>query len=251
MSSQEGSLQPAWDADSNEPSDPPAEDLYAETGIANLKGPARFTIACLGFFIAFRLVGVLGYGLVENARHSSGDFLDIAKSLSGMAGLVGWGLGLPLVICIILGFLVWLVGAASNAETIDEVNLRISPGWQAGWYFAPFFNLIMPALGMHEVVSHSHVRRPDLAFLVTTLWWSTWLLGTLGIHIVRTSGLFYLSDAGYLSLTILEVTAAVLTSSAAVLLIILIRTVTRGQTAFAERVLLAGEEEDPFEILEP
>lgn len=246
MSSPEGTLQPAWDAEPEDPSTPSEQDLYAETGVTNLKGPARFTIACLALFIVFRLVGLFASGFIERSQAAPDDLMGIGVSLFGMAGLVSWGLGLPLGICTISGFLVWLVGAAQNAETIDQVRLRISPGWQAGWYFAPFFNLVVPAFGMNEIVSHSHLRHPDSAFLITLLWWSTWVLATFGIHLARTAGSPFPEESPFPYWTVLNVTAAILSASAAVFLIILMHSITKSQAAMAQAI----GAEDPFEETE-
>lgn len=232
----EKSLPPNWDAASEDLSTPreSGPDLFANTGISNLVAVARFTVACLVGFILLRIVGLCGMILLEPASPQAPGITGVGTSLFGIAGLVGWGVGSVLLVCLIIAFLVWLIGAANNAEAISGSPLPISPGWQAAWYFAPFFHLVMPAFGMHQIVSRSRVPYPDLAFLFLLLWWLTWILGTFGAYLARLQANASIVGPGYSPhLITIDVSSAVLTSTSAIFLIVLINIVTKSQMTFA------------------
>lgn len=241
----EQSLKPAWDAEPDRSLAGGSRecDLYATAGISNLRGVARFTIAGLVFYIILRIFGLFG-SLVEPGSHYESGMTSVGTSLFGMAGLLGWGVGLLLTFCLIPGFLMWLVGAANNSQTISNSRLGISPGWQAAMYFAPFFHLIVPAVGMQQILSRSHLPHPDRAFLYLLLWWFTWTLGTFGVYLARLQGNPDTDGTGYTPyLVTLDVTAAVLTSTSALFLIALIHIVTKSQVTFARANPLSHHKE--------
>ena len=234
-------LQPSWDTEpelSSELLEADAEaDIFEQSGVSNLHKPARFVITCLLFLIALRVFSSAGELIVTEPA-----CIGAGTSLAGMAMMASWGISSVLSFVVIFGYLMWLVGAAHNAQVMGGSRLRITPGWQAVVYFIPLFWLILPLLGMHEIVSRSRVKNPDRIFFYTLMWWFTWCLGIWGIVVARMAGMPpFLALTPLQYYTILYVTATVLTSLAAIFLIILIRTVTRSQGEYARNVALQGQ----------
>jgi hypothetical protein len=136
-------------------------------------------------------------------------------------------------------FLVWFHGAAKNLRAFGHHGLAFTPGWCVGWWFIPFANLVKPYRAMQEIWRASH---PDsvgagyegawLASPVTSLlgsWWAAWLVSGF---LDRISGKIEdVQASGAIGLA-----GTLVSALAAILLIRIMRTITRRQDASWEKL---------------
>jgi hypothetical protein len=127
--------------------------------------------------IVFRIVE---YGLIHQVEtaggspdlavrlRSSADRLDAITSLLS-AGVIATG----------VVWLVWQFRVRRNLDSLGvSAKLRYSAGWNVGWWFIPFANLVMPCLTMLENDRES-VPRPQAGRRTSVLvlsWWAALLV---------------------------------------------------------------------------
>jgi hypothetical protein len=135
-------------------------------------------------------------------------------ALDGARTLVG---SLSVAAFLVSGWLTlkWIYRVNANAQALAS-GMAIGPGWNVGWFFIPFANLIMPYRGLKQtwqVSSDPHVW-PDVKVpLLLPAWWATWLatnlFGNAGFRLsvqvesARDQQLANLIIAGSVPLTIL------------------------------------------------
>jgi hypothetical protein len=99
---------------------------------------------------------------------SSADRLDAITSLLS-AGVIATG----------VVWLVWQFRVRRNLDSLGvSAKLRYSAGWNVGWWFIPFANLVMPCLTMLENDRES-VPRPQAGRRTSVLvlsWWAALLV---------------------------------------------------------------------------
>ena len=196
------------------------------------------TIALLGglglcalFFFIFALSMV--FFPDTNIDLGDGESVNIGFGLLGLTAL----LEIPLRICTIVFFLIWVYRAFSNLSPLRAQNLEFSPGWAVGWWFIPFANLVKPFQVMRELYNESD---PDFdeetGFLNTQpgtpeligFWWASFLISNI---------LFRISDAVFKAsnetptsvFLIIFIIASLLQTAAAVLIIFIIWKITKRQ----------------------
>jgi hypothetical protein len=119
-------------------------------------------------------------------------------------------------------FLVWFYRARRNADGRGQ-RQRWGPGWSIGAWFTPFIYYVFPFMIMADVwranLPEDQRKKPAV---LPGFWWGCWLAGTI-LWEIRYSGrpasgvALALSIAGHVPIAV-----------AAILLIVIVRTITRG-----------------------
>lgn len=149
-------------------------------------------------------------------------------------------------------FITWLWLARRNSELLsDELHAR-GRGWVIGSWFVPFANLVFPYQVVRDVWGASHpgaratpgeLRIPPPARIVG-LWWacfvSAWIIARIAL--ARVDNITTFED--WTGLIVLITIAYGLLAAAAVLIVVIIRQVTRWQQPAVDRRrtgLVAGQ----------
>jgi hypothetical protein len=140
--------------------------------------------------------------------------------------------------------IVWMWRVAKNAELSGRDHPRFSPGWTIGGWFIPFANLVIPVLVMQDLWRASDPtvvrgdrdwRRGAKGSALVGVWWAAHLVAAL--RFATGSGSDSRSDLeGLRRADHLAAFGSVAAIAAAVLLIFVVRGVTRRQEA-----LLGGD----------
>ena len=118
----------------------------------------------------------------------------------------------------------------ANAHVFDP-EMSIGPGWAVGWFFIPFANLVMPYQGVSQTWRASHAAagldgEAEMALL--RWWWGLWLAtNILSTLAARMSGGWTEVPNG--AGAYIELVAALLNVPLCLILIALIRRLTRVQ----------------------
>lgn len=101
-----------------------------------------------------------------------------------MSPAEGIAVMVQLVLLIAAGaaFLVWQYRANANARAMGADDMRVTPGWSAGWYFVPLANIVMPFIALSELWKASTNPRDWQGLsgpFVIGLWWAFWLGDTI------------------------------------------------------------------------
>jgi hypothetical protein len=101
--------------------------------------------------------------------------------------------GLSYITGVIL-FCCWQYRVATNCRALGAQGMKIAPGWNVGWWFIPFANLVMPFRAMLEnykasdpvpgVTNWQQAATPALF----VLWWATWIIGNLLANVAMRLG---------------------------------------------------------------
>jgi hypothetical protein len=153
-----------------------------------------------------------------------------ANLVAGVAAILSrivWGSvefgELLLQLVVIPVFLVWFYRARKNADGRGQEQ-RLGPGWAIGAWVTPFASLWFPYQIMADIwrANLPAQRRANLAWL-PGFWWGCWIAGDI-------CGLIALASArtapGLHSVA--RLLLAVLSAAAAILLIVIVRAITRG-----------------------
>jgi hypothetical protein len=143
-------------------------------------------------------------------------------------------------------FIIWLVRARRNVESLGIYDLAWGKGWAIGGWFVPVLSLWRPKQVVNEIWRASD---PDLPHGAREAQWSriplSWVLGWWwGLFIAggildRISGRMYNSAVTApeeLTATYVALISSLLTAASAVLAIQVMRQITRRQQARAERI---------------
>jgi hypothetical protein len=147
-------------------------------------------------------------------------------------------------------FLMWLYRAYANIVSFGVKDLENSPGWAVGSFFVPVFNLGGPLVIVQELWRASDPRARDSwkegsASVLAGFWWACFLsgiiLGLIG-DVIATRAVNFAAKGGpnpVLDIsfgTTLSVVARLLTISAGILVIFLIKAIMRRQTEKLDRL---------------
>ena len=82
-------------------------------------------------------------------------------------------------------FSMWIYRAAANVVVAGVGAFSFTPGWNVGWYFIPFANLVQPFRAMRQIWNASHGDGSDIdrGDPILTLWWTTWLASNMTANI--------------------------------------------------------------------
>jgi uncharacterized protein DUF4328 len=130
------------------------------------------------------------------------------------AGLVGGAIAVPM----------WMHRCFRNLPALSAAPRGWSPAWAVWGWFIPLANLVIPYLVARELWRQVHLdgRSP---FPTVGVWWAAWVVALIGQ--VLSGTLLAATLAGFVGTMV----ADVVTAAAGVLLIVIIRQVTRRQRA--------------------
>jgi hypothetical protein len=151
----------------------------------------------------------------------------IADMIVGLAA-IGW-----MLVYLVTGFLVlkWIYRVNSNAQLLGE-GMSVTPGWNVGFFFVPIMTWFRPYQGVRESwqVSHDPENWPLVEVpALLPWWWGCWVVSSiLGYVSMRLS--FASSTAGETLVSLwLDVASGILGIPLGLLLIRIVRQLTRAQ----------------------
>ncbi|WP_280319296.1 DUF4328 domain-containing protein [Nocardia wallacei] len=217
--------------------------------LRSLRGPAHAILVAVAVVLVFRLVewGIHVRNYLLHADFENGE-LERAQYLTDLEAARSW-LGITTVTMLaqaVAGvlFVVWLYRARSNADALSPARHRLPRVW-AVLGFLPLLNFALPPIVLDDVQRAVHPDTPLAAVrprgnsttAVVTLWWLSFVLGSLLLAILSLAMLMVgtqPADAGRFGGAVLVFLAGVaLIGTAAVLLAVLLRRVERWQSARA------------------
>ena len=146
----------------------------------------------------------------------------------------------------VITWCVWQHHAQYNATLLAAGPLKYTPAWAVIWWFIPIANLFMPFLTVRELWRASHggaAWRAIKTWPVIGWWWAAWLAGNVHVWWGSSGGsiAFGTSPMGhpitasdYISHDSWQVLSLALTSIAAVLAIMIVRSVAALQQSSSE-----------------
>jgi hypothetical protein len=152
----------------------------------------------------------------------------------------------------VVAFLIWEHRAFSNLSPLKARNLEFSPGWAVGWWFVPFANLVKPYQSMKELwLGSSPEFNEDLDYLPSgeavpsmfSFWWALWVLYSIGARIVDRA--FDANATDFSMLALGELVVNSLGIIACILLISIVRDITRRQTERYEKLTSLNQNVPP------
>jgi hypothetical protein len=154
----------------------------------------RIATACLAIWLIYRLIW--GAWIASVIRDPAGSLANV--QLNG-----GFGLGaarpdladvwvyLAVTLAAAISTLRWIVVVSRNAKAWSSA-IDITPGWNAGWFLVPVFNLWKPFEGIRDVWAvtndpdaHDAGIVPQWLSWCWGLWVARWVLETLGRMVLR------------------------------------------------------------------
>ncbi len=135
-----------------------------------------------------------------------------------------------------IAFLSWFHRVHSNLPVLAAQSIRFTPGWAVGYFFIPFVNLVRPYQVADEIWKGSDPGRVDGSGIapaspsIVGWWWAAYILSSLANSVVSrlAVGTERISELIYLSWV--EVGATVVLIAAGILLVLVIRNVTKNQS---------------------
>jgi hypothetical protein len=154
-------------------------------------------------------------------------------------GMIAVGQTVVSIACVVC-FISWLHRAYENMRALSPPHPRFGSGWAIGGWFVPFLNLVRPKQIINDVYNSGRPSDPPPAWL--GLWWAAFIIsGFLSRFAFRgtrdDSSLEALTDTSYRYLV-----ADGFDVVAAVLAIIVVRTLSRNQEQRAETAPSAPDE---------
>ena len=202
---------------------------------------ALLTVASLAFTTIFDAFTFL----IGTAQVLSPDFavqLDDGGEMSSwlmIQGILAL-LQVPVFLATSIVFLVWLNLSYKNLHVLRPSFLNFSSGWAVGYWFIPFLNLWKPFQVVREVWWESDPEIPqDQMFLTESLhsaptymgvWWAFWLGSNIANNIA--GRMFDLEGTANIAAAgVVFVVTAMLSITAAILAIMVVRDITSRQAA--------------------
>lgn len=163
------------------------------------------------------------------------DMIDVGLIISLLAVLVQLLLYIPTVVL----FCMWAYRANANARALGASDLSVSPGWTVGWFFIPVAHLWKPYQAIAEVDRASGPDDPtdstswhrSRTSMVVHLWWAAWVIGSIAVNI--SSRMIanvppQNDDIARIGVW-MSLAASTIMASAAILAILVVRTINRKQ----------------------
>lgn len=167
-----------------------------------------------------------------------------AANLTGTVVTGGLIAAALLYLPVIPVFLVWFYRARKNADGRGQKQGR-SPGWAIGAWFIPFANLVLPFQIMLDIWrANQPEERRSRATVLPGFWWGCWIGGGIIREVASR-----LESASGEPARGLDILADLLTAAAAILLVLIVRAVTRGPVGRAP--VTAGPGAAPQDWLGP
>jgi hypothetical protein len=128
----------------------------------------------------------------------------------------------------------WVHLAAANLRVLGDRPPRYTPGWSVGFWLIPIVNVVMAKRVMNDLWRAGRPR--DEVPVLLHVWWGSWLVA-FGLSNVADRAA---ADSGHLAdiqrQDQLDVAASVAVIAAGILAILVVREITRRQTARAAAV---------------
>ena len=188
--------------------------------------------ALAGLVGCFLLMFILSFVQIvfpgSDINLGDGESMPIVYFAIGLVALVQILLRVVLVVL----FLIWLYRAFNNLPALGARNLEFSPGWAVGWWFIPFANLVKPYQIMGELWNASDSDFDPELFLSNNVgtpsiigwWWGLFIVGNI---VGRISDA--MADTSLSSSLVALMIYCALQGAAALLIINIIRRITREQ----------------------
>jgi hypothetical protein len=150
-------------------------------------------------------------------------------------------------IATVIVWCIWQHRAQRNAIDLTTGGLRFSPGWAVGWWFIPIANLWKPFQTVRELWKASHggdAWRTMATWPVIGWWWAIWIasnihvwFGTSGASLGFGTSTFGtpITAADVISRDTWEIVSLALEVPAAILAIMIVRSVGQAQDAAPRR----------------
>lgn len=189
--------------------------------------PVANTIQSVGRFGKQRSTSAVAWVSIALLSFSAGLLL---LSLCGI--YVGFGnferlISIVLGLGVVISICMWTSKSMINAWAAGDLTPTITPGWAAGWYFIPIAFLWKPYEAMREIWINLFGNNASRGLLLS--WWIFWILNILTksvTSVILKDGITSENYELYYSVSMVWVILRIL---AAILLIIVILKVTRGQ----------------------
>ena len=188
-------------------------------------------------FVNIAVLAVLGvFRFLEMSmlgRAMRGELVTIAEALRSDDRVTAAGIT-AIVVLIVTGivWVVWQYRSQANLRAVGRPNLTYTPGWAAGWWFVPFANLVMPFKTVRELWKASGRERDWIGtatWPVLGWWWAAWIAqaiaGRIAARMVDTAE----SVASATSASRFALLTVLFTIAAAVLAILVVRSIVARQ----------------------
>jgi len=212
---------------------PEHKPLQARGGLLIASLIAFIVMNAAGSAITFTAASFIERALT-GAFESEAQFQNDAMLLETIAIELFWTSIAVLVACAV-AYSFFVYGAARNIERSNAKGLLVSAGWAVGWSFVPFANLYKPYSVMGQIWKASHdpargaVEKPGYMLL----WWIPYIVGNAVSRITQRVSEGSEDPEQIISLGWIEAGASALSILAGVVLIAIVRQVTRAQANWA------------------
>lgn len=218
--------------------------FHVPPGFAPPAGSSLMLQIALSLFIAVQLAvivsGVWAIQMIErltNGGYATEEAFNAeASAVESFANIL-----LPVsigafVICVI-AYCVFVFRAASNIQKANAKGLDHGPGWAVGLSFIPIANLVFIFVVMRGLWVASHEPRRGLypVSILLPLWWGLYVICNIGLNITERLLTSFLNEGNIEAfMTASWATTGLLVGAilSAVLLILIVRGVTRAQAAW-------------------
>jgi hypothetical protein len=206
-------------------------------GVTSLRGRANAVVALLIANVVWSVVGigaVLGeLDILERAR--DGRFVSEAEALASDDRVRTVAvIGLVINVVTIVAWLVWQHRGQRNLSRLGVRHLAFTPAWAVGWWFVPIANLWKPFQSVRELWRVSKTGVDDALWAgertwpVIGWWWGVWLASNLTLRLsVSMDRQATIDD--YISSDNVGLFREALSIAAAILAIVVVRSITRRQ----------------------
>lgn len=204
------------------------------------QSPKTLSYPTIGSFIALLLIyasfalGSLIHIISPTTYFNMGDGNQVPMGLA-VIGMFAF-FEIPLRILTIVFFLMWLYRCYKNLTPLRSESVEFTPGWSVGWWFIPIANLFKPFQVMSELWNQSDAEiDEEMGFLsgkggsptIIVFWWAFFIISNI---IYRISEMAIDNEGNVASIfATLFFIASVIHIIAGVLIILIIKTITRKQ----------------------
>lgn len=188
----------------------------------------------LGIFLFSALFGLIQLVFPYNLILDDGEVMPVWMMFQGLIFLFQ----LPLRIATVVVFLMWVYRVYKNLTPLKASYTEYSAGWAVGYWFIPFVNLFRPYQVMQETWRESEPDfNADLPYLSASagsssliiFWWIAFLVSNISLRIVDATAE---SDV----FPVVAIINGILTTVAAYLAILVVRTITNRQEERAQKI---------------
>ena len=210
------------------------------------QGLAKTTILWLWIWLAaqtsFGLASVYEALMLSGLPQDAGMTMSTSPPEAELGELIAGGTGvLTLISFWVSGIFVlrWIYRVNANAHGFAE-GMSVGPGWNVGWFFIPFANLIKPFQGVRETWQVSQGApnwRDEPVPALLRWWWACWLIANFIDNMSFRLSLRSETVADSVVIAVLNIASALVSVPLGLLLIRVIRGLTRAQADLHSRLV--------------